>query len=236
MPLTAHAPNLWTLTQPLRFLGLDIGTRMTVVRLPSGALVLISPIKLSDALCQELDQLGPVHHIIAPNRFHHLFVGPAHAHYPNAKVWGAAGLAEKRPDLQLDAILDQPGSFENVLDYLQLEGFASILPSGIELAQETVFYHRPSRTLILTDTAFNFDETNAPIVRFGAQLLGAYKGLSPSRLEKWGSRNKAPIEASVRKVLAWDFDRVILAHGAIVETDGKEQFQTGYEWFLDKPL
>ncbi|WP_375498341.1 hypothetical protein [uncultured Nostoc sp.] len=34
----------------------------------------------------------------------------------------------------------------------------------------------------------------------------------------------------------WDFERVIMAHGSIIEQDGKSQFKAGYEWFLEMPL
>ncbi|NJN22322.1 MAG: DUF4336 domain-containing protein [Leptolyngbya sp. RL_3_1] len=236
MTLIETAPNLWTATQPLRFLGLAVGSRMTVVRLPSQELVLISPIEMEASTYQALDQLGTVRHIIAPNLFHHLSVGATQARYPDAQVWGVTGLAAKRPDLTFDAVLNAPGSFETVLDYLPFEGFAAILPKGIKLAHETVFCHRPSRTLILTDIAFNFDPTSDLLTRLAAQMLGSYNTLRPSRLEKWGSRDKATVEASVRQVLAWDFDRVIPGHGAIVAQGGKAQFQAGYEWFLEKAL
>jgi hypothetical protein len=236
MVLAEINSNLWSATQPLRFLGLEVGSRMLVVRLPGGGLVLISPIELSVSHHQALDQLGPVQHIVAPNLFHHLFVGAAQSLYPEAKTWGVVGLPEKRPDLRLDALFTQPGSFEDTLDYLQFQGFASILPGGIKLAHETVFYHRPSRTLILTDTAFNFDQTNRLPVRILGRIGGSYQALSPSRLEKWGTRNKAAVEASVREILQWDFDRVIPGHGSIVETGGKAAFKSGYEWFLGKSL
>ncbi len=236
MTLIEIAPNLWTATQPLRFLGLAVGSRMTVVRLPSQDLVLISPIELGEDERESLDQLGTVRHIIAPNLFHHLSIATTQALYPDAKVWGVTGLAEKCPDLRLDALLNTPGNFGNVLDYRPFEGFAAILPRGIKLAQETVFFHRPSRTLILTDIAFNFDQTSDLLTRLAAQMLGSYQTLRPSRLEKWGSRDKATVEASVRQVLTWDFDRVIPGHGAIVENLGKSQFQAGYEWFLGKSL
>ena len=236
MVLAEIAPNLWTATQPFNFLGLEIGTRMTVVRLPGGGLVLISPIQLSDSHRQALDNLGEVQHIVAPNLFHHLFLGGVQAMYPEAKTWGVEGLPQKRPDLRFDALLTAPGSFEDTLDYLPFQGFASILPSGIQLAHETVFYHRPSRTLMLTDTSFNFDETNSFPVRLVGWIGGSYKSLSPSRLEKWGTRNKNAVEASVREVLKWDFDRVIPGHGSIVETDGKAAFKSGFEWFLGKDL
>ncbi|WP_339384515.1 hypothetical protein [Oscillatoria sp. FACHB-1407] len=38
---------------------------------------------------------------------------------------------------------------------------------------------------------------------------------------------------SIQRILVWNFERVIMAHGSIIEQDGKRQFQLGYEWFLD---
>ncbi|MBT9312758.1 DUF4336 domain-containing protein [Leptothoe kymatousa] len=236
MNLTPIADNLWCASQPLRFIGLEIGTRMTVVRLGNGDLVLISPIALDAAHRLQLDTLGTVRHIIAPNLFHHMFVGQGQSLYPNATVWGVEGLAEKRPDLKLDDLVNQPGSFNGELDYMPFRGFASILPQGICMANETVFYHRPSRSLILTDIAFNFGQNSSLSVRLGTRILGGYNQLQPSRLEKWGTRDKATVADSVRQVLAWDFDRVIPAHGSIVETNGKAAFKAGYEWFLDCSL
>lgn len=233
MALTETALNLWTATQPLRFLGIDIGSRMSVVRLPSGVLVLISPIELDAQACQKLDSLGPVGHIIAPNLFHHFSIGSAQALYPNAKIWGVAGLSEKRPDLIFDQQFQQSGSFENTLDYLSFKGFKAIMPNGIKPANETVFYHRPTRTLILTDIAYNFDKNNTLGTRLAAKvLLGSYGTLMPSRFEKLATHDKNQVADSVEQVLNWDFDRVIPGHGSVVETGGKDQFEAGYRWFL----
>ncbi len=147
-----------------------------------------------------------------------------------------AGLPEKRPDLQFDGLLSQAGSFEGVLDYLPFQGFMGLMPQGSTPVNETVFWHRPSGTLILTDIAFNFDETNRLETRLAAQLLGSYKTLRPSLLEKWGSRDKNAIADSVQQILQWEFDRVIPGHGSIMETGGKASFRNGYEWFLGRSL
>jgi len=234
--LNEIAPNLWTATRSLRFLGLEVGCRMTVVRLPSQALVLISPIALKNGDRALLDSLGTVTHLVAPNLFHHLHFGEAQAIYPNAMAWGVAGLPQKRPDLRFDALLDQPGNFEETLYYQPFRGFSSILPQGIQLAHETVFWHPPSGSVILTDIAFNFDDTFPFTSRLAAQLLGTYQTLRPSRLEKWGTRDKAAVENSIRQVLTWEFDRVIPGHGAVLETHGKAQLQRGFEWFLGRSL
>jgi len=241
MVLTAIAPDLWAATQPLRFLGLEVGSRMTVVRLPSGGLVLISPIELSLSDRQALDELGPVEHIIAPNLFHHLSLPSTCQAYPQAAVWGAPGLEQKRPEILFDHVFSAtepstPEPLDGVIDCLPIQGFATVLPSGIKRLQETVLLHKPSRTLILTDTAFNFDEASSLGIRLLSQVLGSYQKLQPSPLEKWGSRGKDAVAASIHSVLRWDFDRVIPGHGAVVDTDGKAKLQAGYEQFLGRSL
>ncbi|HEY9887549.1 MAG TPA: DUF4336 domain-containing protein [Candidatus Obscuribacterales bacterium] len=230
------APDLWTATQSWRFLGVEVGSRMTVVRLPSQDLVLISPIALTRGDRALLAALGPVQHLIAPNRFHHVHLQAAQALYPHAKVWGAPGLEHKRPDLHFDRLLHQAGHFEGTLSYLPVAGFGALLPTGIHLAHETVFCHQPSGTLILTDLAYNFDDSFPWVTQLAARVLGSYQTLRPSRSEKWGTWDKATVEAAIRQVLAWEFDRVIPAHGTIVETHGKRQLRAGYEWFLGRSL
>ena len=85
--------DLWVVERPLRFLGLEMGTRMTVVR--SGSeLVLHSPVAPDEALRAELAELGEVRRVIGPNRFHHLFLGDW-----QAEIWGPPGLIQKRGDL-----------------------------------------------------------------------------------------------------------------------------------------
>ncbi len=66
-----------------------------------------------------------------------------------------------------------------------------------------------------------------------AKLTGGYKLLRPSPLEKLATKNKVSVKNAVDRVLEWDFDRVILAHGSIIDYCGKEQFKAGYDWFLN---
>lgn len=76
--------DVWIEQRPLRFFGLETGTRMTVVRLNGGGLFVHSPVALDDTLRATVDALGPVTAIIAPSRFHHLYVGEWAAAYPSA--------------------------------------------------------------------------------------------------------------------------------------------------------
>ena len=98
------------------------------------------------------------------------------------------------------------------------------------------FFHLESHTLVLTDTAFNFDESFPPLTQLAARVIGGYKNLSPSLLERFATKETDKVKQAVQKVLAWDFKRVIVAHGSIIENDGKQRFREGYEWFLGTSL
>ena len=115
---------------------------------------------------------------------------------------------------------------------LLFDGFRTLGSGGFESLNECVFFHQTSRTLILTDTAFNFDESFPLPIRLVTRLGGGYKSLGPSLLEQIATKDKQKVKAAVEQVLAWDFERVIMAHGAIVEKGGKEKFRASYERFL----
>lgn len=225
--------DIWVAEQPLQYFGLSVGTRMTAIRLANRDLAIISPIELDDATSTELDRLGIVRHIIAPNLYHYLFADNFKKHYPNATFWAAPGLDIKKPDLAIDRIIQgDASSLLDELEYVLFAGFRTLGLSGYDSVNECVFFHRASRTLILTDTAFHFDESYPAIVQLATKLLGGYKNLSPSLLERIATTDKQQVEKSVKKVLAWDFERVIMAHGSIIEHNGKQQFKQGYERFL----
>ena len=83
----------------------------------------------------------------------------------------------------------------------------------------------------MTDTAIHFDESFPVITQFAARVLGGYKTLRPSLLERIATTEKDKVRGAVEKVLCWDFERVIMAHGTIVERNGKEQFRDAYDQF-----
>ena len=58
--------GLWVEDRPLRLLGIEVGARMTVVRLEDGGLFLHSPVALDADLRSDLDALGPVRCVVAP--------------------------------------------------------------------------------------------------------------------------------------------------------------------------
>src|SRR5438105_1562048 len=101
-PLRQLATDLWVTERPQRAFGIEMGTRMTVVRLGDGTLWVHSPVALERATRRALDALAPVRHVVAPNRFHHLYAGQYAVVYLDARLYAAPGLREKRPDLPID--------------------------------------------------------------------------------------------------------------------------------------
>jgi hypothetical protein len=231
------AENLWVVDYPLTFYGLPIDVRMTVIRMDGRELVIISPIAVSPELTSALAAIGVVKYIISPNLYHHLFAQDFVAAYPEAVFWAVDGMQQKRPDLKSDRYLTEvSGELGDELQYQNFPAFRVLEPRGNMRINEYIFWHRPSRTLILTDTAFHFGPESHWLIRALAKASGIYQKLQPSILERWALRDRASAISTIQTMLSWDFDRVIMAHGTIVETDGKRRLREGYEWYLQRPL
>lgn len=223
--LTALAEDLWVYDQPLRFYGIEVGTRMTVVRLAGGELWLHSPTRPTPELRAAVDALGPVRFVVAPNRWHHLYVGDWLAAHPGAVAWGAPRLAKKRPDLTFAGVLDDtaPSAWAGQLDQL--------VKQGAPVMSEVVFLHRKTRTLIVSDTAHNF--TSAPAgTRIAFSMMGGWRGFRTTAMDRVVVRDRAAARASLERILAWDFDRVVVCHGAVLDAGGKEALRRAYAWLL----
>lgn len=235
--LRAIDRNIWISEQPLKYWGFEVGTRMTILRLINGELIVISPIKVDETTIHQINDIGDVTFIVAPNLYHHLFVSDFKSIYPKAKIWAAPGLESKRQDLPIDKILNNGvvGN-SNEVEFLLFEGFKVPDLGGASPLNEIVFFHRESQTLILTDIAYHFDETFSLKTRLVTKLIRGYRKLEPSVLEKLATREKDQVKQSIQQVLCWDFKRVIMAHGSIVENEGKQKLKAGYEWFLSTTL
>jgi hypothetical protein len=185
---------------------------MTVIRLPSGGLWLHSPVPIDDDLARQLANLGPVEHIVAPNCFHHLHAAAAKARYPVAKLWAAPGLPEKRKDIHFDAILSEKNpEWSGTVE--------SVFIPGMPKFNEFVFFHRPSRSLICSDFVFNIQEEPSDVTRVFWRLFGVWRKLGQNRFWRWNVKNPSATRDAVEKVLAWDFERIVMAHGDVVEID-----------------
>ncbi len=220
------APNLWVAERGLKLFVGDIGTRMTVIRLRDGGLFLHSPVRLDEETRRSLDGIGPVRAVVAPSKVHHFFVGDYLAAYPNARVYGAPGLAEKRKDLRFHSVLSDEAPAEWSAEIEQH------LFRGAAVMNEVVFLHAATRTLLLTDLAFNVAADKTAGARLFYWLVGAAGRFGPHRLVRLMIRDRRAARASVERILQWDFDRVIVTHGDVLETSGRQRLAEAFTFLM----
>ncbi len=216
--------RLWVAEHALKIAGIDFGRRMTVVLLSSGELWLHSVAHLTPKLREELDAIGPVRFVVSPNRFHHRYMEHYRAAYPEAELHASPGLPERREDLSFSGALGDEPDPRWVTDLNQTAFH------GNRISTEIVFFHRASRTLILTDLCFNLPPSRPFFTRLAARALGVYNRLAVSLTMRRGMSDHDAARASLERIFEWDFDRVIVGHGDIVETDGREKLERAFAW------
>jgi hypothetical protein len=157
-----HGKNIGIVDGPFEFLTiagirlpLPFTTRMTVVQLSTGDLLLHSPIKFDAGLADRLNALGTVRHLVSPNQFHYAHIGEWSRAYPAATTWASPRVRRRATARQVDITfnrdLDEAPAEEWRADLDQL-----LYPGGY--FKEFIFFHYASRTLILADTIMNFEQ------------------------------------------------------------------------------
>jgi hypothetical protein len=89
---------------------------------------------------------------------------------------------------------------------------------------ETAYFHQPSKTLILTDLAFCMEDSQF-VSAFERKLMGYNRvgggRFGPSWLaEHFFFKNHDQVAESLRAIAGWDFDRIIVSHGRVIESAG----------------
>lgn len=214
MPLQAFAPGLWIAEgAPITAaLGFRYPIRMAVLRVADGGLLVWSPVQPVTLLLAEIALLGPVRALIAPNRLHHVFLTDWAAHFPQARIHAAPGLAAKRPELRLTDLTDTPPP-----DWDGIE--MALVPNSI--AAEAVLFHRPSATVLLCDLLQNMP----------AEWYHGWRGLiaqldrmtepEPTLPRKFRLSLGRAARAPLGRVLDWPAQRVLMAHGTPVAEGGQ---------------
>ena len=223
------APGIHLFESTVRFYGVRIQTRMTVVQLSGSRLFVHSPVPLDAALRRDLDSLGEVAFVVSPNKIHHLSIGEYIDAYPRAKVFASPGLPERRADLAFDGVLgDQPDpGWATELDQAAIRG-------NVFFA-EIVFLHRASRTLIVTDLVENLDSETASIFgRTIARLFGVGSEPVASPEHRLYTNDVPAAAESLERIRSWDFERIVLSHGALIESDGHAVMEAVAERLLSK--
>jgi hypothetical protein len=209
---------------------LPFPTRMTVVRLSGRRLFIHSPTALAAGLQAEIAREGAPAWLVGPNRLHYSWLPQWRQAYPAAEIWFAPRLKQ-----QAGALIGFEGRQLDREDGYAWDAELATLPVVGRFMTEVVFFHRASRTLVLTDLIENFEPRRIGsrvmrwLVRMGA--AEAPDGQMPRDMRLTYPR--AELREAVERMIAWDPERVILAHGAWFESDGAARLRRAFRWLLD---
>lgn len=200
------------------FYGVGIQTRMSVVLLPDGGVLVISPLILTEPMKTALDALGPVRHIASPNKIHNQGLTSFSEAYPEARIWASPGLVERRPDIRFSGTLDDTPhpDWAPVLDQL--------VTRGNLFFSEVVFFHGGSKTLIVADLVENIADETVPS-RLGRQMaksLHVFGRPLPSPEFRMYTSDADAAGARLDEIGSWDFQRILMAHGTVIEESAHE--------------
>ena len=196
---------------------------MTIVKLEDNTLLLHSPIKLDARQVSAINELGSVQYLVSPNLLHHLSLTQATTHWPAAKVWAAPGLAAKIKGIRVDEVLAADSSLAGI-DVLPIDGCPQL--------QEFAFFHRASSTLVLTDLVFNEATGHNIGGRLFLRASGAYGRFAVSKVVKSMIKDRTAFGRSLAAVLDLPFERIVMAHGEIMEKNAKQRFQELMSTFI----
>jgi hypothetical protein len=210
---------LWLREYGVQLGGARFNARMTVIKVRSGELLVHSPCGFDDSLGAEVAALGRVVAIIAPGNLHWLHVRSWQRAFPDAMTYVCIGVEKRAKGLAFDFVLGDEAP------PLWADELAQVALQGTHVMREVAFFHRASRTLILVDLVENFTPATAGtnlLLRILFRALGLWNrpGPAPEYRFAWG--DKARVREGLERILAWDFERVILSHGDIITRDARQ--------------
>jgi hypothetical protein len=222
--LRSISKDVWAHEADLRMPGgVPMPCRATLMSLPGGSLALHSPLAIDDATAKEVDAIGEVRFLIAPNCLHWMYLRRAKERYPGARVVGAPGLEKKLSGLAFEP-LPASGVVEGI------EGLRVQRIEGASRMGEHAFFHQASRSLVVTDLVFNIHGSPSFRLRLYLRLIRAYRRTAQSLVWRMLVNDRAAAASSASTLLTWDFDRLIMAHGDVLEANARERTRKALSW------
>ncbi|ATI79877.1 DUF4336 domain-containing protein [Sphingobium yanoikuyae] len=230
------ADDVWIVDSgPMNVYGMPMPIRMTVIRLQSGDLILHSPTRHSPDLQAAIERIGRIRHLLAPNIAHWSFAKVWQRAVDGSILWAAPKLANRRAvrksRLRIDREMrdNAPAEWRDEIEQILIKG------AGF---REVALFHRPTATLVLTDTVVNLEPRKLPApMALLMHLAGASAphGGAPLYLRALILLKRRQAAGAMRRILALQPARVIFAHGAWFEADGTPRLRRSLRWLLGRP-
>lgn len=212
------ADNLWMLRYPLKLVGCSLGRNVTVIRLSTGQLVVHSTAPFTQEDISRILSWGEPAWLVDSTNFHDTCADLGRAAFPDIPYLIPSGFPKATGRLE-HSILPCPEEWGDELQVVELAGMPKL--------NEHVFFHAPSRTLILSDLLFNLGEDAGKWTTFFFRVVSGMSGYpNQSRLFRSMIRDPDAFRRTLDIMMEWDFERVIVAHGEPITVDAKEIVRT----------
>ena len=212
--------RIWIKEYPIHYAGTRFNSRMTLVRLSTGNLLIHSPCEIDQQTKTTIEALGKVEFIVAPGSYHHLYVGSAQRAFPEAETFICPGIETKNPQLEFDWLLGDRA------DKRWAEDFEQVLVRGNKYIWEVAFFYKPTRTLILVDLIESFSDATEDVnwlLKIWFKLVyRMWANPKPAPEYQMGWKDKQAAAKSLNKILSWEFESIIVAHGELIEANAKQ--------------
>lgn len=234
--LTAPQPlaeNLWLMAYPLKMLGADLRRNVTLVRLLSGKVIIHSTAPFTPEDVAAICALGQPGWILDGVLRHDTFASEGRKAFPKIPYLAPEGFSAV-VGFPTERIVPAPIEWDGELLALEIQGMPK--------ARDTALLHIPSRTLILTELVFNFGDHEPAWTEMLLRVaVGSEHHPGMSRPMNAEVKDEAAFGRSVATILSWDFERVIVGHGDVIERDGKANLRDallrrGSDEFESAPL
>ena len=220
--------GVWCLESYFLSLGCRGSLRMTILKTQSG-LLLYSPVAFDAEHVASIRALGKVTDIVAPNLFHHMYLRPCVAAFPDANCWVPEGLLEKIGSVDGAQTITPDVVFGND------SSIKKFTLTGHRL-QETMIFHEPSRTLLTADLLYNYQSEQYPAEKLFFWMIGNYGRPNVAFYHRFSVKDKSSIQSMIDTVTSWRINRIIMSHGRIVESaDASTIFADAWKSFAKLP-
>jgi hypothetical protein len=201
------ADDVVLLQFPWRVLGIDFARNVTLLRLADGRLLIHSTAPFSPEDVAAIRSFGEPAWLVEATRMHDTFSREGRAALPLVPYLAPHGFPDATP------LQPPPGDWNGEIDVLEICGVRT---------HEHAFFHRRSRTLVVADLIFCFPPETTGWARFFVRHVMRLPRLSgTSAFFRRMIRDPRAFRASVKQLLSWDFERVVVAHREPLEEEAK---------------
>ncbi|MEO7724057.1 MAG: hypothetical protein ABIU29_05120 [Chthoniobacterales bacterium] len=211
------ADNVALLQFPLRAFGIDFRRNVTLLRLRDGRIVIHSTAPFETKDVEAICRFGQPGWLVDVTLMHNTFAKAGRTAFPELPYLAPAGFS-KTSGLATKPLLPAPNDWAGEIEVIAID--------GLRYVGEHALFHRASGTLVLGDLLFHFPAETRGWPRFFAHhLMRLPRMVGMSAFFRLMIRDKELFAASMRQLLEFDFQRIVVGHSEPIRHRAKAALQ-----------